>query len=107
MAPLPIRKFLFLSTTVRAAQSVSAMTIRSRVIGMVKATHFGLTVLVVSISFTLATTQLSFSKSFEIALGILAGQFVVGWTNELVDQERDTEARRTKKPLVGGSFNRR
>ena len=74
---------------------------------MVKATHFGPTVLVVSISFTLAMTQLSFSKSFEIALAILAGQCIVGWTNELIDQERDTEAGRIKKPLVNGSVTRK
>ena len=74
---------------------------------MVKATHFGPTVLVVSISFTLAFTQLSFSKSFEIALAILAGQCVVGWTNELVDHSRDEEAGRQKKPLVAGSVSRK
>jgi len=74
---------------------------------MIKATHFGPTVLVVSISFTLAITQLSFSKSFEIALAILAGQCVVGWTNELVDHGRDAEAGRLKKPLVAGSVSRK
>ena len=83
------------------------MTLSRRIIGMLKATHFGPTVLVVSISFTLAMTQLSFGKSFEIALAILAGQCVVGWTNELVDQERDTEAGRTRKPLVNGSVSRK
>jgi len=83
------------------------MTLSRRVIGMVKATHFGPTVLVVSISFTLAMTQLSFGKSIEIALAILAGQCVVGWTNELVDYQRDNEAGRSKKPLVRGSVTRR
>ncbi len=83
------------------------MTLKRRIVGMVKATHFGPTVLVVSISFTLAFTQLSFSKSFEIALAILAGQCVVGWTNELVDHSRDEEAGRQKKPLVAGSVSRK
>ena len=83
------------------------MTLNRRVVGIVKATHFGPTVLVVSASFILAITQLSFSKSFEIALAILAGQCVVGWTNELVDQVRDTEAGRIKKPLVVGSVTRK
>jgi 4-hydroxybenzoate polyprenyltransferase len=82
------------------------MTLSRRAIGMVKATHFGPTVLVVSISFTLAMTQLSLIKSIGIALAILAGQCVVGWTNELVDQKRDTDAGRTKKPLVNGSVTR-
>ena len=74
---------------------------------MIKATHFGPTVLVVSISFTLAITQLSFPKSLEIASAILAGQCVVGWTNELVDHSRDEEAGRFKKPLVAGSVTNR
>ena len=74
---------------------------------MVKATHFGPTVLVVSASFILAITQLSFPKSFEIALAILAGQCVVGWTNELIDHARDAEAGRSKKPLVAGSVSRK
>ena len=74
---------------------------------MIKATHFGPTVLVVTISFTLAFTQLSFPKSFEIALAILAGQCVVGWTNELIDYARDAEAGRIKKPLVAGSVSRK
>ena len=83
------------------------MTFKRQALGMIKATHFGPTVLVVSISFALAFTQLSFSKSIEIALAILAGQCVVGWTNELVDQARDTEAGRSKKPLVSGSISRK
>ena len=83
------------------------MTLKRRIVGMVKATHFGPTVLVVSISFTLAFTQLSFSKSFEIALAILAGQCVVGWTNELIDHSRDAEAGRSKKPLVASSVSRK
>ena len=83
------------------------MTFKRQALGMIKATHFGPTVLVVSISFTLAFTQLSFSKSFEIAVAILAGQCVVGWTNELVDHSRDEEAGRQKKPLVAGSVSRK
>ena len=83
------------------------MTFKRQALGMIKATHFGPTVLVVSISFTLAITQLSFPKSLEIALAILAGQCVVGWTNELVDYARDAEAGRTKKPLVAGSVSRK
>jgi 4-hydroxybenzoate polyprenyltransferase len=83
------------------------MTFKRLALGMVKATHFGPTVLVVTISFTLAFTQLSFSKSFEIALAILAGQCVVGWTNEIVDHSRDAEAERLKKPLVAGSVSRK
>ena len=48
---------------------------------MAKATHFGPLCLVVLISFVLAFTQLPFGKSLVIALAILCGQCVVGWTN--------------------------
>jgi len=83
------------------------MTLKRQVIGMAKATHFGPTVLVVTISFILSITQLSFPKSIEIALAILAGQCVVGWTNDLIDHPRDSAAGRTKKPLVNQSVSRR
>ena len=83
------------------------MTFKRQALGMIKATHLGPTVLVASISFTLAITQLSLPKSFEIALAILAGQCVVGWTNELLDHARDAEAGRSKKPLVSGSVTRK
>jgi len=83
------------------------MTLNRQVIGMAKATHFGPTVLVVTISFVLSITQLSFPKSFEIALAILAGQCVVGWTNDLIDHPRDSAAGRIKKPLVNQSVSRR
>jgi len=82
------------------------MTLKRQVIGMAKATHFGPTVLVVTISFVLSITQLSFPKSLEIALAILAGQCVVGWTNDLIDYPRDSAAGRIKKPLVNQSVSR-
>ena len=82
------------------------MTLKRQFIGMAKATHFGPTVLVVTISFILSITQLSFPKSLEIALAILAGQCVVGWTNDLIDLPRDSAAGRIKKPLVNQSVSR-
>ena len=82
------------------------MTLKRQFIGMAKATHFGPTVLVVTISFILSITQLSFPKSLEIALAILAGQCVVGWTNDLIDHPRDSAAGRIKKPLVNQSVSR-
>ncbi len=71
--------------------------------GLIKATHFGPTVLVVNISFFLSRMQYSVPDSFRIAIAILAGQCVVGWTNELVDYPLDSAAaRRSNKPLVAG-----
>jgi 4-hydroxybenzoate polyprenyltransferase len=83
------------------------MTLRRKIIGMAKASHFGPTVLVVSISFILSFTQLSAIKSFGIAVAILAGQLVVGWTNDLLDHPLDAAAGRTKKPLVNEAVSRK
>ena len=74
---------------------------------MAKACHFGPTLLVVSISFILSVTQLSAAKSFGIAVAILAGQLVVGWTNDLLDHPLDTAAGRLKKPLVKEDVTRK
>lgn len=70
--------------------------------GLIKATHFGPTVLVVIISFFLSRTQFSWVGSLQVACAILAGQCVVGWTNDLLDSQLDCEAGRSKKPLVSG-----
>ena len=74
---------------------------------MAKACHFGPTVLVVSITFIVSITQLSAAKSFGIAIAILAGQLVVGWTNDLLDHPLDKAAGRIKKPLVSNTVTRR
>lgn len=71
-------------------------------LGLIKATHFGPTVLVVTISFFLSRTQFSCVGSLQIACAIFAGQCVVGWTNDLLDSQLDREAGRSKKPLVSG-----
>ena len=83
------------------------METRSKIVSMAKATHFGPTVLVVSISFILSITELSANKSFWIALAILAGQCVVGWTNDLIDHPLDSAAGRKKKPLVSQGVTRK
>jgi len=74
---------------------------------MAKACHFGPTVLVVSITFIVSITQLSAPKSFGIAVAILAGQLVVGWTNDLLDHPLDSAAGRMKKPLVNDAVTRK
>jgi 4-hydroxybenzoate polyprenyltransferase len=75
---------------------------RSKLLGLIKATHFGPTVLVVTISFFLSLTQYTWSDALQVAIAIFAGQCVVGWTNDFVDAELDREAKRLKKPLVSG-----
>jgi 4-hydroxybenzoate polyprenyltransferase len=75
--------------------------------GFLLASHFGPTVLVVTISFILAATQYSVKSSLQIAGAIMAGQFFVGWSNDLIDHPLDLAASRKKKPLVAGSISPR
>ena len=75
-----------------------------RFIGLAKASHFGPTVLVVSMTFLLSLTQFSISDSVFIAFAILLGQFVVGWSNDLIDFPSDKAAKKLKKPLVAGTI---
>jgi 4-hydroxybenzoate polyprenyltransferase len=75
-----------------------------KVMGLLKASHFGPTVLVVGITYVLSLTQFSASDSLFIALAILLGQFFVGWSNDLIDLPRDKAALRVKKPLVAGTI---
>jgi 4-hydroxybenzoate polyprenyltransferase len=75
------------------------------IIGLLKASHFGPTVVVVSITYVLARIQFSASDSLFIAFAILLGQFVVGWSNDLIDFPMDKAAMRVKKPLVAGTIS--
>ena len=60
--------------------------------------------LVVTITYVLSRTQFSASDSLFIAFAILLGQFVVGWSNDLIDFPRDRAAKRLGKPLVAATI---
>jgi len=77
---------------------------RLSIVGLLKASHFGPTVLVVTITYVLSRTQFSASDSLFIAFAVLMGQFFVGWSNDLIDFPRDSAALRLKKPLVAGTI---
>ena len=76
----------------------------SRLKSLLVASHFGPTVLVVTITFCIALSQFSFLETLRISLAIFAGQLVVGWSNEVIDYQLDLAAHRMKKPLVSGSL---
>jgi 4-hydroxybenzoate polyprenyltransferase len=57
-----------------------------------------------AITYVLSRTQFSISDSLFIAFAVLLGQFVVGWSNDLIDFPRDKAAMRVKKPLVAGTI---
>lgn len=79
-------------------------SLANRGVALLKAAHFGPTLLVVAISFLLALSVLSWVDSLRIALAIFAGQLVVGWSNDVIDFPLDSAAQRYKKPLVSGKI---
>ena len=70
--------------------------------GLRKASHFGPTLLVTTISFFFARIYWWEGPAYVIALGVFLGQLVVGWSNDLIDYQDDLRHHRTNKPLVAG-----
>jgi 4-hydroxybenzoate polyprenyltransferase len=84
------------------------LTLRSIAVGLVQSSHpvptLGVTGLVTALAAfagnTLATTALA-------AAAVLAGQLSIGWSNDLIDADRDRRAGRPDKPLATASLPRR
>jgi 4-hydroxybenzoate polyprenyltransferase len=70
--------------------------------GLLKAAHFGPTLIVTAISFAIATYYWWEGPAYVIAFGVFTGQLVVGWSNDLYDLDDDLKHHRNKKPLVSG-----
>ena len=75
--------------------------------GLLKASHFGPTLIVTSISWFFAAYYWWEGPAFVIAFGVFTGQLVVGWSNDLYDYEDDLKHNRVKKPLVAGLISRK
>ena len=73
-----------------------------RIIGLARASHFGPTLLVTSLSLFFAQLYWWEGPALVIALGVFYGQLVVGWSNDLIDYEDDLRHKRVNKPLVAG-----
>lgn len=73
-----------------------------KIIGLARASHFGPTVLVTSISYFFAQLFWWEGPSILIAFAVFTGQLVVGWSNDLIDYQDDLTHQRLKKPLVAG-----
>ncbi|MEI7561922.1 MAG: UbiA family prenyltransferase [Actinomycetes bacterium] len=74
--------------------------------GLLKASHFGPTLLVTAISFGFATYYWWEGPAFIIAFGVFTGQLVVGWSNDLYDYKDDLRHNRLNKPLVAKTISR-
>jgi 4-hydroxybenzoate polyprenyltransferase len=77
-------------------------TAKRTVVGLARASHFGPTVLVTSLSYFFAQLFWHPGSALVIALGVFCGQLVVGWSNDLIDYRDDLSHNRQIKPLVAG-----
>jgi 4-hydroxybenzoate polyprenyltransferase len=75
-----------------------------RVKSLLIASHFGPTVLVVTIALVISLSQFSLVGAAQVAIAIFCGQLVVGWSNDVIDYPLDKAAGRNKKPLVAGKL---
>ncbi len=74
--------------------------------GLLKASHFGPTLLVTAITFGFSTYYWWEGPAFVIAFGVFTGQLVVGWSNDLYDYEDDLRHNRLNKPLVSQTISK-
>jgi 4-hydroxybenzoate polyprenyltransferase len=78
-----------------------------QVIGLAKASHFGPTLLVTTLSLFFASLYWWEGPAIVIAFGVFLGQLVVGWSNDLIDYEDDLKHQRMNKPLVAQVITQR
>ena len=74
--------------------------------GLLKASHFGPTLIVTTIAFLFATYYWWEGPAYVIAFGVFTGQLVVGWSNDLYDYNDDLRHQRLNKPLVSGQITK-
>ena len=78
-----------------------------RIIGLLRASHFGPNLLVTFISLIFASLYWWEGPAIVIAIGVFCGQLVVGWSNDVIDYKDDLLHNRQKKPLVFGQISLR
>ena len=80
---------------------------KTRIVGLAKASHFGPSLLVTSLSYFFAQLYWQPGSALIIALGFFSGQLIVGWSNDLIDYTDDLSHQRMNKPLVAGLISRK
>jgi 4-hydroxybenzoate polyprenyltransferase len=77
--------------------------VRASTLGLVRACHPEPTVAVTAVATALAVAAgRGAAGSVAVAAAVLAGQLSVGWSNDLIDRDRDRLRGRTSKPIVAG-----
>ena len=77
---------------------------RNSLLALLKASHFGPTIAVTTVSYLLATSLWWEGPALIIAFGVFLGQLLVGFTNDLIDYPDDLKHNRLSKPLVSGEL---
>lgn len=74
---------------------------------LARACHPGPTLAVTVLAGLLALAfDASFALSATVVVAVLTGQLVIGWSNDLIDADRDRADGRADKPLAGGALSR-
>jgi poly(3-hydroxybutyrate) depolymerase len=76
-----------------------------RIKALLKAAHFGPTILITGIAFLLSVRLWWEGPAYLIALTVFLGQLIIGWSNDLYDYGDDVKHNRTNKPLVAGAIS--
>ncbi|UNX54776.1 UbiA family prenyltransferase [Georgenia sp. TF02-10] len=75
---------------------------------LLRASHLAPTLAVTTVAALLAAAAgLSPRTGAVLTLAVLAGQLSIGWSNDLLDADRDARVGRRDKPLVTGALSRR
>jgi 4-hydroxybenzoate polyprenyltransferase len=80
---------------------------KTRIVGLAKASHFGPSLLVTSLSYFFAQLYWQSGSALIIALGFFSGQLNVGWSKDLIDYADDLSHHRMNKPLVARLITRK
>ena len=90
-----------------AKEKLERLMMKTRIVGLAKASHFGPSLLVTSLSYFFAELYWATGSALIIALGFFSGQLIVGWSNDLIDYADDLSHQRMNKPLVAGLISRK
>ena len=89
--------------TVAVRRSVAQSTL-----ALVRAAHAGPAAAVTLLAAALAVAgELTPGRTALVTSAVLAGQLSIGWSNDLLDRDRDRRVRRTDKPLANGELTTR
>jgi 4-hydroxybenzoate polyprenyltransferase len=89
-----------------AKEELERLVMKTRIVGLAKASHFGPTLIVTTLSYLFAELYWATGSALIIALGFFSGQLIVGWSNDLIDYTDDLSHQRMNKPLVAGLITR-